>query len=393
MVLMHKFRADKNMLLIQDIDGVCIPLVKDPLKRTLDKEYIFAASKFKNEFAVLTCGEHEGFRGVNRIIERTIGSKEKAKSEGLYLPGLAACGVEYQDKFGNTSLPGLQEKEILFLKEVPKKMKALMNQGITKYLPWLETEEKENLINQAVCDTRFSPAINLNGIFNLIPKDVNLQIKIQKMLEAIMSKIIQYSEEQGLKDSFHLHISPNYGTRDNKELCKYSKEGDVGTTDIQLIIKGALKQSGVLLLLNKYINSKFGYYPFESGFNVRSVPTSIDRLIELIVDSISIKDMPTIVGVGDTVTSIKDPYNNKWLRGGSDRDFLTLIQELGKKYEKDNQIILVDSSHGEVDRPSVKETGLSGISDAKDNLKFNLIMENGPKEYIEWIVKLSQARR
>ena len=34
-----------------------------------------------------------------------------------------------------------------------------------------------------------------------------------------------------------------------------------------------------------------------------------------------------IVGVGDTVTSIKDTQTNSWLRGGSDRGFLTLIQK------------------------------------------------------------------
>ena len=89
--------SSQNILFIQDIDGVCIPLVKDPMTRKLKKEYIFAAKKLDKEFFVLTCGEHEGERGVNRIIERSLGSKFKPKQDGLYLRGLAACGVEYQD--------------------------------------------------------------------------------------------------------------------------------------------------------------------------------------------------------------------------------------------------------------------------------------------------------
>ena len=32
----------KNILFIQDIDGVCIPLVKDPMTRELESKYIYA---------------------------------------------------------------------------------------------------------------------------------------------------------------------------------------------------------------------------------------------------------------------------------------------------------------------------------------------------------------
>ena len=64
----------KNILFIQDIDGVCIPLVKDPMTRELQSKYIYAAKELAEEFFVLTCGEHEGPRGVNRIIERSLRS-------------------------------------------------------------------------------------------------------------------------------------------------------------------------------------------------------------------------------------------------------------------------------------------------------------------------------
>ena len=59
--------SSKNILFIQDIDGVCIPVVKDPMTRELEAKYIYAVKEFAEEFFVLTCGEHEGPRGVNRI--------------------------------------------------------------------------------------------------------------------------------------------------------------------------------------------------------------------------------------------------------------------------------------------------------------------------------------
>ena len=37
-----KLISYKNILIIQDIDGVCIPLVKDPMTRELESKYIYA---------------------------------------------------------------------------------------------------------------------------------------------------------------------------------------------------------------------------------------------------------------------------------------------------------------------------------------------------------------
>ena len=75
----------ENILIIQDIDGVCIPLVKDPLTRKLDENYIYAANLLSDEFYVLTCGEHEGVRGVNRIIERSLKSKTLPAEKNFYI--------------------------------------------------------------------------------------------------------------------------------------------------------------------------------------------------------------------------------------------------------------------------------------------------------------------
>jgi len=99
--------------------------------------------------------------------------------------------------------------------------------------------------------------------------------------------------------------------------------------------------------------------------------------------------MPLIVGVGDTVTSKKNNGKKNYLRGGSDRSFLEFIQILGNEFGINNKIIFVDSSSGEVERPSTKKTGLIGISDIYDNLKFDIVFKNGPKEYISWFIELA----
>ena len=101
--------------------------------------------------------------------------------------------------------------------------------------------------------------------------------------------------------------------------------------------------------------------------------------------------MPTIIGIGDTVTSEKNT-NNSYSRGGSDRSFLEFIQLLGKEFNSNNKIVFVDSSSGEVYRPSTKRSGLKGISDEADNLKFDIIFQNGPKEYLNWFIAFAKKR-
>ena len=62
----------------------------------------------------------------------------------------------------------------------------------------------------------------------------------------------------------------------------------------------------------------------------------------------------------DTVTSNRSADGTTWLRGGSDRGFLTLLQDLGRWSGQANRVVLVDSSHGEVDRPSYVDDNLGG---------------------------------
>ncbi len=380
---------EQSFLIVQDLDGVCIPLVQDPLQRELDKEYVEDVSRLREKFAVLTCGEHEGRRGVNRLVEKALNSKKTAKENGFYLPGLAACGVEFQDKFSNLSHPGLKDDEINFLAEVPKMMRSMLIIELKKFLPNLSNEKRNKLIDVAVCDTRFTPTLNFNELFTYVKNDFQKVKDLQLIMEKIMNDLLEVSKSFGLDNSFHLHLMPNLGTRDGREIMKYSTQNEFGTTDIQFIIKGAIKEAGLLLLLNKYIANKTGVYPFGENFNVRNAPKTHNKLIKLCRDKIPSDQMPLLIGVGDTVTSVKDNKGKSWLRGGSDRGFLTLIQRLGESYKKDNQVVFVNSCNDQVLRPRINGTNMEGVSDPNDDLNFNMIINDGPKEYIEWFKQLA----
>ncbi len=379
----------ENTLIVQDLDGVCIPLVQDPLKREINRDYVRAVSKLKEKFSVLTCGEHEGRRGVNRLVEKALNSKTEAKDNGLYLPGLAACGVEFQDKFSNLSHPGLKDHEINFLAKVPKLMRSMLTNELKIFLPNLSDDLRNKFIDVAICDTRFTPTLNFNEIFSYVKNDFKKVKRLQLIMEKIMNKLLEDSKSFGLGNSFYLHMMPNLGLKEGKEIMKYATQNEFGTTDIQFIIKGAIKEAGLLLLLNKYISNRTGYYPLGKEFNVRNAPKTINELVNLCKERIPSDQMPLLIGVGDTVTSVKDDETNSWLRGGSDRGFLTLIQRLGESYNKANQVIFVNSCNDQVFRPKVHKSDMTGISDPNDILKFNMIINDGPEEYIEWFKQLA----
>tara|TARA_B100000214_G_C23892434_1_gene592452 strand:- start:500 stop:1123 length:624 start_codon:yes stop_codon:yes gene_type:complete len=204
-----------------------------------------------------------------------------------------------------------------------------------------------------------------------------------------MNNLLEESKKFGLENSFYLHMMPNLGSQQGREIMKYATQNEFGTTDIQFIINGAIKEAGLLLLLNKYISTKFGSQPFGEKFNVRDAPKTFYELFTLCKDNIPAEQMPILIGVGDTVTSVKCTESNSWMRGGSDRGFLTLIQRLGESYKKANQIIFVNSCNSEVFRPKIRGSDMTGISDPDDDLKFNLIINDGPEEYIKWFKQLS----
>ena len=317
--------SSQNILFIQDIDGVCIPLVKDPMTRKLNKEYIFAAKKLDKEFFVLTCGEHEGERGVNRIIERSLESKFKAKQDGLYLRGLAACGVEYQDNKGEINFEGISREELDFLANVPQMMRPKFRSIVKELFPKMDDDLINFHMKRSICDTRFSPTINFNSLFEISENNL-IKIKIQRYFEKMMNEIISIGESMGLRNSFFLHISPNLGAKNGIEILKESKNNDIGSTDIQLLLKGAKKDAGVLCLLNKFIGDKKGKKPFGENFNFRDAPIEKNEKIAFCKKYIQPKDMPLIIGVGDTITSNQIKESNSFSRGGSDRSFLEFIQ-------------------------------------------------------------------
>ena len=74
--LLQELTAAEDLLIVQDLDGVCMQLVKDPLTRRMDAAYVEAVAAMDGAFAVLTNGEHEGRRGVNRLVEQALGDPD-----------------------------------------------------------------------------------------------------------------------------------------------------------------------------------------------------------------------------------------------------------------------------------------------------------------------------
>lgn len=70
-------------------------LVHDPLTRTLEREYLEAAARLGDAFAVLTNGEHIGARGVNAIVDRVFGAPGYAAANGAsvraWRPAACSC--------------------------------------------------------------------------------------------------------------------------------------------------------------------------------------------------------------------------------------------------------------------------------------------------------------
>ena len=391
--LLRELGKANDLLIVQDLDGVCMQLVKDPLTRRMKPSYVRAAAALQGEFVVLTNGEHEGRRGVNRLVEAALGDASLPAADGLYLPGLAAGGVQLQDRFGDLSHPGVSEAEMAFLAAAPQRMEALLMQRLPALLPEVDPVLLAQRAHEAVLDTQVSPTINLNGIFGLVAGDVDRQRALQTMLEELMQDLLAEAIGQGLDGSFFLHVAPNLG-RDSQglERLKPAVAGDVGTTDIQFMLTGSLKEAGLLVLLNQHIARRWGKAPFGEAFNVRTAPHEPDALLALVQEQIPVERMPLLVGVGDTVTSTASADGSGWLRGGSDRGFLTLLQQLGRWSGQTNRVVLVDSSHGEVDRPSLVDEQLKGITDPQDPLHLDVLMTGGPEQYITWFEALARGR-
>ena len=82
--LLQELTGAEDLLIVQDLDGVCMQLVKDPLTRCMDPSYVDAVAALDGQLAVLTNGEHEGRRGVNRLVEQALGNSDLPRHCLLY---------------------------------------------------------------------------------------------------------------------------------------------------------------------------------------------------------------------------------------------------------------------------------------------------------------------
>ena len=394
-----------NLLIIQDLDGVCMGLVKDPLTRKIAPKYLEAAKSLGDRFFVLTNGEHIGNRGVNGIINKAFGSPQQVKQQELYLHGLAGGGVQWQDSQGNVSHPGVSDAEMAFLEAVPQKMANFLREFSSQPQCSLDPQKLEAYIQAAVLDNKVSPTANLNVFYEAFADSGELYAQLQQQAQSFMDGLLQEAAQKDLTDSFFIHYAPNLGRNERgQEVMQPSNANDSGTTDFQFMLRGAIKEVGVLVILNHYYFIQTGKYPLGQDFNARQAPHRQEELIKLVADNFEPQIMPTMVGVGDTVTSkaVESGDRLEFKRGGSDRGFLELIQALGQKFGTDNVVIYVDSSGGEVknrqslqiDRSNPEQpqvvAGVGDSRDKEDPLKINFVFPGGHKAYVDFFCHLAQ---
>jgi glucosylglycerol 3-phosphatase len=408
--LLQTLATCENLLIIQDLDGVCMELVRDPLTRHLDRRYIEATHRLAGHFYVLTNGEHIGSRGVNAIVEQAFETPEHVREQGFYLPGLAAGGVQLQDRHGRVSHPGVSDEELAFLRSVPDSADRFLRELLAGAPYALKDAEIAPLIASCVLDNPASPTLNVNCLHQHFHDRPECWVALQQALGVFMHKLLQQAATHGLDSSFFVHYAPNRG-RDHsgEERIKYAEGDNAGTTDFQFMLKGAIKEVGVLVILNHYYHQRSGRYPLGEHFNARESPRELDALLQLAQEHFDPALMPRIVGVGDTVTSypLTDHDGTHYQRGGSDRGFLTLVQQLGRRFDSDNVVIYIDSSGGEVRRPGVDHPqlqrraddpelpvwdALRGISDPEDPLTLNVIFPDGHRQYVEFFRRLAALR-
>lgn len=393
----------ENVLLIQDLDGVCMKLVKDPLNRTIDPNYVQATKAFAGHFYVLTNGEHIGKRGVNGIIDRAFGDSNLARNKALYLPGLAAGGVQWQDRQGNISHPGVTEQELMFLAKVPQRIKTQLEQFFAQHSTPLSPTEIEAAIEASILDNVASPTANLNTFYEALQNQPQVYLRLQETMRDLMETLLQEAQQQGLAESFFVHYAPNLGRDETgKEILRPVQDTDSGTTDFQFMLRGAIKEAGVLFLLNHYYYQRTGHYPLGKSFSVRHAPADYSQLLQLVHDSFDPEIMPIMVGVGDTVNSSVTESKGELeiRRGGSDRAFLQLIQDIHPQ----NIVVYIDSSGGEVKNrkavevettPTGEQKVIAGPSDPRDTadpLQLDIIFPQGPSQYNAFFRDLASRR-
>lgn len=409
--LLDSLAATGDLLLIQDLDGVCMGLVRDPLTRRIDRCYVDAARRLAGHFYVLTNGEHIGSRGLNAIVEKAFDAPEHPREQGFYLPGLGAGGVQLQDRYGTVSHPGVTDEELAFLRAVPDRARGFLA-GLLAAPPYaLDGDEREALVAASVLDNPASPTVNLNTLHHRFRDQPSRTLQLQRDVDAFMTRLLQDAAAAGLGDAFFVHYAPNLGRDDaGKERIRPAEGAHAGTTDFQFMLAGAVKEVGVLVILNHYYHRHTGTWPLGQDFNARQAPREHDALLRLAREHFDPARMPRIVGVGDTVTSHAETVDGRtrWLRGGSDRGFLSLVQELGAAFGSRNLVVYIDSSRGEVRRPGLdadllrhhaQQPGLgpwpalAGITDPGDPLRLDVVFPGGHADYVAFFCELARRRQ
>ncbi|MEE4276970.1 MAG: glucosylglycerol 3-phosphatase [Halieaceae bacterium] len=400
--LVEALADDETLLLIQDLDGVCMGLVRDPLTRVLERRYLLAARELHGHFFVLTNGEHIGRRGVNRLVEAAAGGVDAARDGRLYLPGLGGGGVQLQDARGFVTHPGISREELDFLAGVPARLQARLHEILIAKPFNFSAPEARKLVEVCVLDNAVSPTLNLNPLYEALGERSDEYRLAQSAARGFLEAELDAAADACLGDAFFLHFAPNRGRDElGVEIVKEASHDDPGTTDFQFMLRGAVKEAGVLVLLNRYYGQHFGLFPLGEDFSVRDAPADRAALVDLAADRFDAAVMPRIVGVGDTVTSILDRPTAA--RGGSDRGFLQLVQDLGQTFGTNNLTVFVDSSGGEVRRPGVRGDlcmsdgdtrwdAVAGISDRHDPLRLNYAFRGGHRQYVDFFCELAARR-
>ena len=407
--LLRDLTGKPDLLLIQDLDGVCMGLVTDPLRRSIDPDYVQACRDMAGEFFVLTNGEHLGSRGVNAIVERAFDAHTKnwPQQHGLYLPGLGAGGVQFQDRFANVTHPGVTEAELEFLSQVPDFLAQNLSQLLAAPPFGLTLGEIKALLQIVILPNAVSPTLNIGTLYDYWQGNPEIYVQAQHIACGLMEELLELAAAQGLVDSFFVHLAPNLGSSGEVEQLKPGSVADMGTTDFQFMLRGAVKEMGVMVLLNQYYFARTGEFPLGESFNARTAAGNRAALLDLAEYHFDPKLMPAIVGVGDTLTShvtISDDGKRRYSRGGSDRGFLTLLQELGHRLQADSQILWVDSSGDELNRPGISPkpakgdlqvpySAMQGVTDCHDPLTINGVFPGGYRQYIRFFKNLAKGRR
>lgn len=393
----------ENLLIIQDLDGVCMGLVKDPLNRKIDRTYVEAVPAYEGHFFVLTNGEHIGKRGINNIVAKAL----DCQVDDLHLPGLAAGGVQWQDRRGQLTHPGVSNAELEFLKSVPHRIEITLRDFLSTVDHGLSPEELNQCIQSSVLDNVASPTANLNTFYEKLA-DPGLYRQIQEQMKGLTDQLLAETAAQGLGDSFFVHYAPNLGRDDSgSEVVWWANETTSGTTDFQFMLRGAIKEAGVLALLNRYYFQKIGVHPLGIGFNARQAPRTMEDMLALVKQDFDPAHMPLMIGVGDTVTSQAVETDNGQLvfkRGGSDRNFLQLIQNIGEAFNSGNLVAYVDSSGGELkNRRAIQVETRNGIPtvtqgpgdprDTNDPLRLNVVFPDGYAQYCQLFQTAAAHRR